>query len=71
MRLLVGITLDTNELNLTRLANLPWKKVTMAIHNPNRTCVRNQEKNLQIYEFFLPLRANVSMVFLKLTIVMT
>ncbi len=71
MKLLIGITLDTNELNLTRLANLPWKEVTMAIHNLNRTCVTNQEKNLQIYELFLPIRTNVNMVSLKLTIVMT
>jgi hypothetical protein len=69
--MLIGIRLDTNELNLTRLANLPWKEGTMAIHNLNRTCVTNQENNLQIYEFFLPIRANVSMVSLKLTTVMT
>ncbi len=58
------------EPNLTRLANLPWKEVMMAIHNLNRTCVTNQEKSLQIYDLFLPIRTNVSMVPLKLTIVM-
>jgi hypothetical protein len=43
----------------------------MAIHNLNKTCATNQEKNLQIYEFVLQIGANVSMESLKLTIMMT